>query len=99
MTHSQLSPLHVVSRIAAGLLGGYAFVWGLVTLSLALLVASGMPYGEARTLMMLLAFLVFLIAFCWAFAHASLTRVWMLLAGGGGVMSALAWWLAGTLVA
>lgn len=90
-------PVHIVARIGAALLGGYVFVWGLVTLTLVLLVTAGLPYGEARTLVMLLAFLVFLMAFCWAFVHDSLLRVWAVLAGGGAVTSALAWWLAGTL--
>lgn len=83
----------IVSRVAASLLGGYVFVWGMATLSLALVVVVGMPYGEARTLVMLLAFLVFLWAFCWAFAAASVRRVWAVLLGGGALMSALAWWL------
>ena len=51
----------VVSRVAASLLGGYAFVWGFITLGIALLLAAGMPYDEARTLAYLLAFLVFLV--------------------------------------
>jgi hypothetical protein len=91
MTSVSLSPRAVVSRIAASLLGGYAFVWGLVTLGIALLVAAGMPYDEAQTLLHLLAFLVFLVCFCWAFAAASVVRVWAVLAGGGVVMTSAAW--------
>ncbi|MGQ0621613.1 MAG: iron uptake protein [Panacagrimonas sp.] len=95
---SHTLPAHlIVSRIAASVLGGYAFVWGIATLSLALMVTAGMPYGEAQTLVMLLAFLVFLWAFCWAFAAANLRRVWAVLLGGGAAMSALAWWLASML--
>lgn len=82
-----------MSRIAASLLGGYAFVWGFVTLGIALLMALGMGYGDARTLSYLLAFLVFLAVFCWAFAAASVLRVWLVLAGGGVVMTGFAWLL------
>ncbi|MGH8517609.1 MAG: iron uptake protein [Panacagrimonas sp.] len=89
--------LTVLSRIAAGLLGGYAFTWGLVTLSIALLVASGMPYGEATTLMTMLAFLALLFVLCWAFAARRVWRVWLVLGGGGAVMSGLALWIAGRL--
>jgi hypothetical protein len=87
------SRLHIVNRVAAALLGGYAFVWGFTTLGIALGLAAGMEYGEAQALLYLLAFLVFLGVFCWAFVAASLARVWACLAGGGGVMTALAWLL------
>lgn len=82
---------HIVSRIAAGLLGGWAFVWGLASLGIAGQVALGQPFGEARTASMLLAFPVLLVVFCWAFAAASLTRVWCVLAGGAAGMTAAAW--------
>ncbi|HEX4987067.1 MAG TPA: iron uptake protein [Burkholderiales bacterium] len=85
--------LPVVSRVAASLLGGYAFVWGFVTLGIMLLLAAGMPYEEAQTLLYLLAFLVFLACFLWAFAATSLARVWAVLAGGGAAMTLAAWLL------
>lgn len=91
MASASLNSRIVISRIAASLLGGYVFVWGFVTLGIALLLAAGMPFGEARTLVFLLAFLVFLAAFCWAFVAASLVRVWAVLAGGGAAMSLAAW--------
>jgi hypothetical protein len=91
MAAPQPSRLHIVSRIAAALLGGYAFVWGFTTLGIALGLAAGMAYTEAQALFYLLAFIVFLGVFCWAFTAASLSRVWASLAGGGGVMAALAW--------
>jgi Zn-dependent protease with chaperone function len=84
---------HIVSRVAASLLGGYAFVWGCVVLGIALLLAAGVPYGEARTVAYLLAFLVFLVCFCWAYAAASLLRVWCVLLGGGAAMTGAAWLL------
>ena len=93
MTALSRRPLHVASRIAAGVLGGYLFTWGFTTLGIALLLIAGMPFGDAKTLAYLLAFLVFLVAFCWTFAAARLARVWVVLAGGGGAMTAAAWLL------
>jgi hypothetical protein len=88
-----MTRLRIASRVAASLLGGYAFVWGFVTLGIALLLLAGMPYDDARTLCFLLAFLVFLSCFCWAYVPASVARVWGVLAGGGAAMTGLAWLL------
>lgn len=90
------SRAQIFARIAAGLLGGYAFVWGFATLGIALLLQAGMLYGDARTLVFLLAFLVLLAAFCWSFVAAGLIRVWVVLAGGGALMTGLAWLLTRT---
>jgi hypothetical protein len=87
------SPSHIVSRVAASLVGGYAFTWGFVALAIALLLIVGMSYDEALTLVYLLAFLVLLFVFCWSFVAASLTRVWVVLAGGGVAMTVAAWLL------
>lgn len=95
-THALPVPL-IAARVAASLLGGYAFVWGLSTLAIGVAVKAGAPYGEAHTAVMLLAFLVLLWAFCWALSAASLRKVCAVLFGGGALASALAWWLAGTL--
>jgi hypothetical protein len=95
---SMPTPGHIASRIAAGLLGGWAFTWGFASLAIAGGVALGWAYDQAHTAAMLLAFLVFLAVFCWAFAAAGLVRVWAVLAGGAGLMTAAAWWLQRTLV-
>jgi hypothetical protein len=95
---ASLTQWHIASRVAASLLGGWAFVWGLSTLGITALVAMGQPFEEARTAMMLLAFLVFLAAFCWCFAAASITRIWVVLAGGAALMTGAAWWLQRSLV-
>lgn len=95
MTHS---PLSITSRVAASLLGGYAFVWGFTVLGIALLVLAGMHYHEAQTLVYLLGFLLFLTVFCWAFAAARVWKVWVVLAGGGAVMTGAAWLLTPALV-
>jgi hypothetical protein len=84
----------IASRVAAAIIGGWIFVWGCVSLGILGLLQAGMPYADARTLAYLLAFLVYLTAFCWSFAAAGSVRVWLVLVGGGAVMSALAWWLA-----
>ncbi len=83
--------LQISARVAAGIIGGWAFVWGFVTLGIATLPGAGLSYEDARTLAYLLAFLVYLVVFCWAFAAASVTRVWLVLAGGGAAMTGLAW--------
>ncbi len=87
----------ILSRITASLLGGWAFVWGFVTLAITAQVALGQPYGEAHTAAMLLAFLVFLGVFCWSFASASLARVWAVLVGGALLMTAAGWLLQSSL--
>jgi hypothetical protein len=94
-----MSPrLLVASRIAAAVFGGWAFVWGLTSLGIVLLVAAGMSYTEAQTLLYLLAFLVLLALFCWAFAAASVARVWCVLAGGAASMTLAAWAIARMMV-
>lgn len=90
--------LGVANRIAASLLGCWAFVWGFATLGITGLVAFGQSYDEARMAIMLLAFLVFLVAFCWTFAAASLARVWAVLGGGAVLMTSAAWLLQRSLV-
>lgn len=90
-TRTSPAARHVASRIAAALLGGYAFVWGVATFGITSLVAWGIDYNEARTTLMLLSFLVFLGVFLWSFAARSLARVWLVLAGGGAALTAAAW--------
>jgi hypothetical protein len=92
------SPLHVMSRVAASLLGSYVFVWGLSALGIALGVATGMPYEDAQTWLYLLAFLLYLACFCWAISARSLLKVWAVLACGGGALTAAAWFLGRALV-
>lgn len=99
LLHAPLGPmitmrqLQIASRVAASVIGGWVFVWGFSTLGIAVLLAAGLTYVDARTLIYLLAFLVYLVAFCWAFATASATRAWLVLFGGGVAMTALAWLL------
>lgn len=92
------SRLSVAARIGAALLGGYAFTWAFTALGIAVLMALGGDFHEAETALMLLAFLVFLPLFLWAFAAASLARVWTVLGGGALLMTAVAWGLQRVLV-
>ncbi|MDC8783829.1 iron uptake protein [Roseateles koreensis] len=86
-------PFEVASRIAASFIGGWIFVFGLVMLGIAALLRIGMPYADAQMAMYLLAFLVWLAAFCWCYAAASAWRAWLVLLGGGVAMTALGAWL------
>jgi multisubunit Na+/H+ antiporter MnhE subunit len=90
---SELTAFHIASRITASFAGGYLFVWGLTTLGIAVAVLLGMPYSEAQTLLYLLAFLVYVAVFCWAYAAHNIAVVWIVLAGGGTAMTVLGWWL------
>lgn len=88
------SRTQIISRVVAALAGGWLFVWGCTTLGISLALVAGASYREAVELAYLLAFVLFLVVFCWAFAAASVVRVWLVLAGGGGLMSLAAWALA-----
>lgn len=83
----------IASRIGAALVGGYAFTWGLAAFGMAALVTAGVDFHEAEHAAMLPAFIVFLLAFLWAFAGRSLVLIWAVLAGGGSLMSLIAWLL------
>ena len=86
-------PLSLIHRLAVALFGGYAFTWGLVAFGVAGLVALGVDFHEAETGVSLLAFLMFTALVLWAYATASLARVWAVLAGGGALMTLAAWLL------
>jgi hypothetical protein len=89
--------VQVVARVTASLLGSYALVWGFVSLGIPLGVASGMRYEDSQTLLFLLAFLLFVACFCWAFTAPSVLRVWLCFLGGGSFMTFVGWLLAGKL--
>ncbi len=87
----RLTASQIINRIAASLLGGYAFTWGFSTLGITGLVALGVDFHEAEHAVMLLTFLVFLAVFLWAIATTNIKRVWLTLAGGGTAMATAAW--------
>lgn len=82
--------LHATLRIAAAVLGGYAFTWGFIALGMSGLAALGMPLHDAEHLASILGMLAYLVAFLWAFAARSLVRVGSVLLGGGAFMAAAA---------
>ncbi len=83
--------LQIAARIAAGVLGGYAFTWGFIALSVVLLFAARLDFHDAETLASILGLIAFLAVFLWSFAAASVARVWLVLAGGGALMAGAAW--------
>lgn len=98
MTVSPPSRAHVLSRIAASLLGSYLFVSGFMCFGICLAVAAGMRYAQAQELLSLSAFLVFVGCFIAAFALRSLARVWGLLVGLGAAMLGAGWLLSRALL-
>ena len=83
----------IIARILAAVFGCYAFVWAAVALGVTALHGAGMEYHAAEQAMMMLAFLLYLGMFLWAFAAASVQRVWLVLAVGSALMLAAAWQL------
>ena len=86
-TSAASSSFHIISRIAAAILGGYAFVWGFIALGLSGLYALGMPFHDSEALSNILGFLLYLIIFLWTFATANVNRAWLILVGGGLLMT------------
>nr|WP_321169902.1 iron uptake protein [uncultured Roseateles sp.] len=84
----QLLPL--LSRIAAAILGGYAFCWGFIAIAHSGLYALGMSFHDAEHLSALLGVLLFLVVFLWTFAARRVGLCWAVLLGGGGVMTGAA---------
>lgn len=83
--------LTLLSRLLAAVAGAYAFTWGLTAFGLAGLVALGVNFLDAEITIFLLAFLVYLGLFIWAFAAQSLVRVWSVFGVGSVVTLAAAW--------
>lgn len=80
----------VAARIAAAVLGGYGFAWGLAAAATSLAVAAGMGFHDAEFLSSLFGVLAFLGALLWAIAARRLWPVWAVLAGGGAALAGLA---------
>jgi len=85
--------LRIAARVGVAVLGGYAFTWGLVALSTALLFKAGMGFHDAEFLSTAIGLLVFLVALLWTIATRRLLLAAVLLAGGGALMA-----VAGSLV-
>ena len=80
----------VLYRTLAGVVGGYAFCWGLGAFSMALLFTIGMGFHDAEHLLAIVTFLVYPCLFMWAFFAPDLKRLAIVLLGGGGLMAAAA---------
>lgn len=78
------------SRIFASLVGGYLFTWGLIAISIAGLIPLGVEFHDVEMGMLMLGLLVYLSLFLWGMATDKLTRLWLILFGGGVVMTVLA---------
>lgn len=85
------SPNRTASRVAASLLGSYAFVWGFISLGAVFGLLAGLGYDEALQLSSWFGLLVFIASLCGAFAIASLLRVWTVFLTGGALMTCAAW--------
>ena len=81
------------SRVAAALLGGYAFAWGLNALLTASLFMAGLEFHDAEFLGSSLGILAFLAVFLSAFVVRRIVRLWIVLAGGGALMAGAASWV------
>ncbi|PTT93405.1 iron uptake protein [Pelomonas sp. HMWF004] len=81
--------LALVARITVAILGGYAFCWGFIALSLAGLYAGGMGFHDAEHLSSIVGLLLYLVVFCWAFV-ARLDRACLVLLGGAALMASAA---------
>lgn len=80
--------LQLAGRIAAAVLGGYAFAWGFIAACASLMFAAGMGFHDAEFLASMLGVLAFLVVFLWAFAAPQLWVVWAVLVGGGVLLAA-----------
>jgi hypothetical protein len=92
-----LTSTHLVSRLGAGILGAYVFTWGFIALLAGSLLKLGVAFHEATDLAWMLGLLVYPVGFCFAFIATNLTRVWLLLGGGGALMALAGGWLSRSL--
>lgn len=81
--------LALASRIGAAVLGGYVFCWGFIAVTVASLFGLGMEFHDAEHLASILAFLIYVGVFCWAFVARRAWFAWAVLAGGGAVLAAI----------
>lgn len=82
------TPARLASRIAAAVLGGYAFCWGFIAAVMSLLFWAGMEFHDAEFLASLLGVLAFLVALLWTFVARRVWIAWVVLLGGGALLAA-----------
>jgi hypothetical protein len=81
--------LRMASRVAAAVLGGYAFAWGTVAAVTSLLFAAGMAFHDAEFLAAVAGLLAYLAAFLCTVATRRLALAWLVLPGAGALMTAI----------
>ncbi len=92
---SRVTRLHIAARVAAAVLGGYAFAWGVVAAVTSLSFAIGMEFHDAEFLGAVVGLLAYLTVFLWAFAARRLAvglaaaGRWWCTAGGHGFARAI----------
>ena len=84
---SRVTRLHIAGRVAAAVLGGYVFAWGVVAAVTSLAFAVGMEFHDAEFVGAVVGLLAYLSVFLWAFAARRLAVVWLVLAGGGALLA------------
>ncbi|MEN1939718.1 iron uptake protein [Luteimonas sp. MJ246] len=87
VTLATTSRTALLSRVAAAVLGGYAFAWGLIAAATGFSVAAGMGFHDAEFLSSLLGVLAYLAALLWTIAARRLWPVWAVLVGGGALLA------------
>lgn len=80
----------IASRIFASLVGGYLFTWGLIAVTIAALIPLGVEFHDVEMGMLMLGLLIYLSLFLWGMASNKLIRLWLVLFGGGLMMTVLA---------
>lgn len=86
-----LRAIDISNRLAAALLGGYFFTWGMVSFGMVGLTLLGVDFHNAEITMLLLAFFIYLAVFLLAFYYKSVTKLWLVFVISGGLMMLLAW--------
>lgn len=76
-------------RVTAAVAGAYAFAWGVVAFGAQLGVWAGLAPAEAVMAFSLLALLLLPAVVLWAFAVPDAVTGWLLLGGGGAVMTVI----------
>jgi hypothetical protein len=83
--------LQFAARLAAAVLGGYAFTWGFIAAAMAVLFKAGMEFHDAEFLASALGLLLFLALFLYIVASRRRpAMIWLALLGGGALLAAAA---------
>src|SRR5690606_6871626 len=88
--HSRHPRMELAARVGAGARGGYAFAWGLIAASTALLCKAGMDFHDAEFLGSGLGPLAWLVGWVAAVSgRRNRAWAWLGLLGGGALLAAL----------